>query len=212
MDWRDWQRLTRGIRTRFAELLRRSILTRLDASTKLQTVQVKAIEGEVLDGMEYFEPYGFTSKAFTGAEPLVATVEGKRGHEVVICIADRRYRLKDLQDGEVALFDDQGNQVWLQRDQVYIKAVTHLEAEAPTTKITSTTTHMGDVTIKGALTVNGQIVGTETLDVNGAVTSGTSIADPNGTMQEMRDTYDGHDHDYDDNGANNTTQKAKQQM
>lgn len=209
MDIRDWRRLTRDIRTRFAEMLRRSVLALLDASTDLQTVQAKAIENEVLDGMEYFEPYGFTSKPFTGAEPLIATVEAKRGHEVVICIADRRYRLKDLADGEVALFDDQGNQVWLQRDQIYIKAVTHLEAEAPTTKITSTTTHIGDVTIQGKLVVDGPVEFTQTLNVDGALTSGTSIADPTGTMQGMRDTYDNHDHTGDSGG---TTGKANQKM
>lgn len=209
MDIRDWRRLTRDIRTRFAEQLRRSVMSLLDASTGLQSVQAKAIEGETLDGMEYFEPYGFTSKPFPGAEPLIATVEAKRGHEVVICIADRRYRLKDLADGEVALFDDQGNQVWLQRDQIVVNAVTHLEVTAPTCNITSTTTHMGDVTINGKLTVNGPIVGAETLDVAGAVTSGTSIADPNGTMQGMRDIYDNHDHVGDSGG---TTGKANQKM
>ena len=45
---------------------------------------------------------------------------GLRSHGLVIAVEDRRYRLRDLKDGEVALYDDLGQVVHLTRDGIRI--------------------------------------------------------------------------------------------
>ncbi|WP_300656121.1 phage baseplate assembly protein, partial [Pseudomonas sp.] len=62
-------------------------------------------------------------KPHVGAEALVLAVGGHRAHSVVIACADRRYRLTTLEDGEVALYSDEGDKVHLKRGRV-IEVVT----------------------------------------------------------------------------------------
>ncbi|MFV2291099.1 baseplate assembly protein, partial [Escherichia coli] len=45
---------------------------------------------------------------------------GDRSHGVVVVVADRRYRLKGLRRGEVALYDDQGQSVVLTRSGLVV--------------------------------------------------------------------------------------------
>ncbi len=157
MRIRDSHKLLSTYRHRINLLVTRGIVTLVKAETHLQSLQVKSIGGEVLDPVEHFESYGFTSHPHHGSETLLLSLQGNRSHTVAVCVADRRYRLTGLAEGEVALHDDQGNVIHLMRDQIKIEAVQHLEVSAPTCEITSTTTHEGNLTINGALTVNGDI-------------------------------------------------------
>jgi phage gp45-like len=43
-------------------------------------------------------------------------------HPIVLVVGDRRYRLKNLQDGEVAIYDDLGQKVHLTRDGIRVDA------------------------------------------------------------------------------------------
>ncbi|WP_431477838.1 phage baseplate assembly protein domain-containing protein [Massilia eburnea] len=58
---------------------------------------------------------GFTSVPKPGAEGVVVFVGGNRDHGLVIAVEDRRFRLKGLASGEVAIYDDQGQKVHLTR-------------------------------------------------------------------------------------------------
>jgi phage gp45-like len=81
--------------------------------------------------IEHMEPYGFSSrvKKPTGeannkkkAEGLMVFTGGNRSHGVLIVNGDRRYRLRGLKEGELALFDDQGQQVHFTRDGIVTSA------------------------------------------------------------------------------------------
>lgn len=52
----------------------------------------------------------------------MAAVGGLRSHGIVIAVEDRRYRMTGLQSGEVALYDDLGQQVYLTREGILIKS------------------------------------------------------------------------------------------
>lgn len=178
MDERTWRRLMAPWRLRLANLLQRGVVALVDSSKDMQTIQGRVRAGTPQDWLEHFEPYGYTSRAHAGAEHLAAQVNANADHTVVVCVADRRYRLKGLVDGEVALYDDLGNVVQLKRDRVLVDAVQHLEVNAPTAQITATTTHIGNVTIDGDLTVSGQITGQ-----GGMAISGGAGATIDGDMQ-----------------------------
>lgn len=102
----------------------------VNAATKMQTMQIRLTAGEIKSGIEHFEPYGFTAHAHPGAEGLAAFFGGDRSHGVVICIADRRFRLQALKAGEVALYTDEGDRLHFKRDRV-------LEIETMTLRVTA---------------------------------------------------------------------------
>lgn len=194
---RTWQRLMGPVWRRIRLLVSRGVLKLVDDSLKLQGVQVSLLGGEPA-WAERFQEYGYTSHPHPGAEAVVAAVGGARAHLVALAIDDRRYRVKELAQGEVAMYDDLGNVIVFKRDKIQVEAVQHLEVTAPTCHITATTTHDGNVTINGNLVVNGAGAFTD------ALSSDTSVADPNGTMQGMRDTYNGHNHPGDSGGTTGT--------
>ena len=84
----------------------RAVLTVVNDTTGLQTVQVEALRGEVIDGAERMQLYGITSHPLRGADVLVLSVGGVRQHPVVL-VDDRRHRVKDLAEGEVCIYTDE---------------------------------------------------------------------------------------------------------
>jgi phage baseplate assembly protein V len=98
----------------------RGVVTLSDDSGPLQTVQMTGIGGQPLGKREVLGQYGFASRMKRGAETVHLAVGGQRSHQIVIAVGDRRYRLKNLQEGEVALHDDQGQVIHLTRAGIVI--------------------------------------------------------------------------------------------
>lgn len=111
-------------------ILARCALAMANAASKMQTLQVRLLAGEVKDGIEHFEPYGYTAHAHPGAEGVAAFFGGDRSHGVVLCIADRRFRLQALEPGEVALYTDEGDRLHFKRGRV-------LEIDTMTLRVTA---------------------------------------------------------------------------
>lgn len=101
-------------------MVARVVLGLVDDAQKMQRVQVEGYAG-VVRGVEHFQHYGFTSSPLPGAEGIALAVGGSTNHQVVINIDDRRYRLKAMQGGEVALYDDLGQCAHFTRDGIVIK-------------------------------------------------------------------------------------------
>lgn len=106
-------------------------------------------------------------------------MDGDREHSIAICVADRRYRLTGLTSGEVALYDDQGQEVVLAREGIRIHTDKTLAVDAPA------------AVFSGSVTVEGDIVGK------------AQIYDARGRLQSIRDTYNNHTH----NGGSSPDQK-----
>ncbi len=149
----------RDLGNRVMMMFARGVLRAVTDSTSRQTLQIELLKGELRDGVERMQDYGFTSHP-TGGDVAVAFLGGNREQGIILSVDDRRYKI-ELQPGEVAMYDDLGNKVELLRDMVKVTAVQHLEAEAPTTKLISA------VTIQGSLTVNGNVATTGTFTNNG---------------------------------------------
>ena len=109
----DFAKLVAPYARRLSNMIARGTVTLVDAATKMQSLQLRLLAGESKDKVEHFEPYGFTSQPNPGAECLALFLDGDRSHGVVVCVADRRYRVKGLTTGEVILHDDQGQSVYL---------------------------------------------------------------------------------------------------
>lgn len=158
-------------------LVGRCVLQAVNADNGMQMVKVSGLDGEVADLLEHFQQYGLTSVPKAGAEGIRMSIGGDRSHGVVFNIDDRRYRLKGLKTGEVALYTDEGdtfifkrgNKVELNTKEFTINATTKIHFETP------------------ELTVSGDI--TDQSDIN------------DNTIGNLRTTYNGHTHTGDNGGT-----------
>ena len=108
MDLRaQFDRLIGPLRRRVLLMIGRAVVRVVDDSLKLQAVQVEGLPGEVLDGIERWQQYGFTSVPHPGAEAIIAALGGQRQHSVVLAVEDRRYRVMGLEQGEVCIYTDE---------------------------------------------------------------------------------------------------------
>jgi phage baseplate assembly protein V len=106
------------MRNGLANFLARGVVALGNSASKLQSLQLRLLAGEVKDDVEHLEPYGFTACPQPGAEALAGFIGGDRSHGVVIVVADRRFRLQGLKPGEVALYTDEGDRVHFKRGRV----------------------------------------------------------------------------------------------
>ena len=139
-------------------MLARAIVLLIDDAPRAQELQVELLEDEQQDGVERLQNYGFTAAPHPGAEAVVACIGGLRSHAIALVVEDRRYRLKGLAAGEVALYDDLGNVVKLGRTQITITAADKIAITAP-----------GGVTIAGDVAVTGDV------SITGAVTASVDV-------------------------------------
>jgi phage baseplate assembly protein V len=109
-----------GIKRRIQLMITRGVVSLVDSQSLMQMLQIKTIGAVPLDRVEQFEPYGLTAHPHPGAEYISLSVGGRMGHEVVISVSDRRYRLTGLEAGEVALHDDLGQAIILKRDHIHV--------------------------------------------------------------------------------------------
>lgn len=185
----------------------RGIVRLVNDALKLQEVQIALLADETRDQVERFQNYGLTSVPLSGAEGVFLSVGGSRDHGIVIAIDDRRYRLKGLQPGEVALYDDQGQMIKLKRGKAI--EITGCDTLIATCAVSATldtplVTCTGDLQVQGNITVDGNVTAQGDMQAANVaaiaamtaatVTGSTSIADPTGTMAAMRAIYNSHTH------------------
>lgn len=168
-------------------MVARAVITALDTAKKCQAVGLKLIAGDPKEGVEHLEPYGFTSAAQNGAEAVVLFPGGDRSHGMAVIVADRRYRLKGLARGEVAIYDDQGQSVILTRAGIVVDG-----GGRP-------------IVFKNAPKARFEMPIESTADIK-------DNCDGSGkTMAQMRVTYNGHTHKENGDGGG-TTNKPDQPM
>ncbi|HBM8993525.1 TPA: phage baseplate assembly protein [Citrobacter freundii] len=113
---RNFQQLQRQL----LSLICRAVVGSVKPGSKCQTVDVELIAGDQKGGIEHLEPYGFTSHSKPGAEALILFPDADRSHAVSVVVSDRRYRVRSLKPGEVAIYDDQGQSVTLTRTGIVV--------------------------------------------------------------------------------------------
>ena len=99
-------------------MVARAVVTAIGDAGKIQSAQVKLLDGEVRDLVEILHQYGFSSMAHGEPEGLYFSVGGDRDHGVMICVADRKFRFRSLKPGEVVMYDDLDQKVHLTRDGI----------------------------------------------------------------------------------------------
>lgn len=142
----------------------------------LQLIQASLMANETRSNLERLQEYGFTSNPHPGAEAAIIFVGGNRDHGLVIAVDDRRYRLRPLETGEVAIYTDEGD---------YIKLGRNREIEVNTQVCRIIATDMVRMETP-ELRVTGEII--DRCDTNGD------------TIHDMREIYNIHTHAEDATG------------
>ncbi|HEY9211101.1 MAG TPA: phage baseplate assembly protein V [Methylotenera sp.] len=145
MTTRLFSRMLAPLNRAISNMALRATVVLVNSASKMQTLQLKLRGDEAKESIEHFEPYGYTSKAHSGAEAVTLFFSGDRSHGVAIVVADRRFRLTALEDGEVALHDDQGQKVHLMRDKVLVETPLDIELRGKNIKIHATDSFVFDV-------------------------------------------------------------------
>ncbi len=103
----------------------------VDDSKAMQRIDVRGLNGELILGIERPQTYGHTSVPLPPEGSKAAEVEigfhgGDRAHPYVRSTDDRRWRMKNLQPGENASHDDQGQNLHIARDGINHTAKQHV--------------------------------------------------------------------------------------
>lgn len=170
-----------SLQRRIGLTVSRAVIKLVNDAAKLQGVQVALLDAEARAEIERFQEYGFTSVPLEDCEAIALAVGGSRSHMVVIATDDRRYRRIDLQPGETCIYNQHGDRVHVREDgTIDVVASTKVFVDAPETECTGNLHVMGNITCDG------------------------DVSDHSGSMQEMRDTYNGHVHSGVQSGSSDT--------
>jgi len=176
INLRDAKRLLDPLKRKIFRVIGRAIITSINNAEKTQKVQLTVLANEVLGKVERIQEYGFDTYPKTDAEAVVLFINGNRDHGLIIVAGDRRYRIQDLIEGEVALYthEDSGDvrhRIHLKTGQVIdIKGV---DVNITTTGNTTITTEGNTVVAsEGNVTVSADGNMTATIDGDVEVTAG----------------------------------------
>lgn len=95
--------IIRQLKRRLDSYINRTTLDSVDRSNMADVLVVKGLQGQV-KRVELFEPFGFTAGYLKGAEVLRFSVGGYEDHTVAVGVADKRYKPRDINDGELILY------------------------------------------------------------------------------------------------------------
>lgn len=164
------QRAMAGMRWPFV-----GVLGALRLTTPVQRAPLDGLAGEALSPVELWQQFGFKSAPPAGTQAIVIPLGGRSSASVIVATEAAAYSLQLNEEGEVAIYNQDGDFVWLKRGgHIHVQASTHLQIDAPAA------TFSGNVHVGGDLTGVGNI--TDQIEAGGI------------SMAAMRDIHNAHVH------------------
>lgn len=188
---------------RMRNIVSRGEVSMVQDGFKMQTNQIRLLDGELIDGAERAQQYGFTSHPQNGAECFVAFAGADRAHPIILSVDDRRYRIKSSKPGEVVIYTDEGDQIALKRDNTIEVATKHfiVKAEEDVTIETKVFTLAAETSITSespltavktdALTMSNKDGGETSATMQGSLTASNDIQANNGAVSLRGHVHDG---------------------
>jgi len=200
---------------RIYNMISRAVVESTNDAEGLQLLKLAILAKENRSGVERFQDYGFSSNPKNGAEALVVCPQGNREHVIAVKVDDRRFRLKSLAEGEVALYTDEGDKIHFKRGGlIEVLAASKVNIQSPLVQMS------GNLIVDGNLSVGGDsdISGNETVGGNSTVSgdvsaanvsaasqvSGSVVGTPGTDLDTLKDTYNTHTHQENGDGGGTT--------
>lgn len=141
----------------------RGKLTLTQSGEPIQRVQVSGLADETLQDIEQLQQFGFTSHAPAHTDVIVIPLGGDTSHGIVIASEHGSFRVKNLQSGEVAVYDQSGSSIVLKQgklieidcDTLHIKAQTKIRMESPLVEASEVLTAQGQINGNGGMAIQG---------------------------------------------------------
>lgn len=100
--------LKRGLKL----MVSRAVVSIVSDAFKRQNLQLSIYDDEVVDDVERFQNYGFSSVP-KGGEAIVLSVGGKRSHLVAVVVDDKETRPTELKAGDTVVYHTEGHRLLL---------------------------------------------------------------------------------------------------
>lgn len=111
----DVKKLLKPLYQRIMLSIARAVIDEIKTGDKFQAGKVGLFSDEVREEIDQMQEYGFCSRAKNGADAIVVFVGGNRDNGVIIATEDSRYRVT-LEEGEVAIYTDEGDYIHFKRN------------------------------------------------------------------------------------------------
>ncbi len=167
----------------------------------MRALQILLRGEETRDNLEHMEPYGFTSEPFTdgATDALVVFLDDDKAHGIVVNVADRRYRVQSLEQGEVCIYDDIGHKIHFKRAEILVDGVSDPINVTTGGNITATSGGNITITASGTITLNAAQV-----QINAPIGSNSTITSA-GDVVGGGISLDTHTHGGVESGGSNTS-------
>lgn len=179
------------LKRRIKLMVGRAVVNLINDTKGIQEMQISLFANETRSKVQRFQDYGMTSNPHEGAEAVAVFVGGSRDHGIIIKVDDKRYRLKPLAKGEVALYTDEG-------DKIHLKRGNKIDVQTNTFTVNAESVVYNSDTIE--LNASESITMTTPL-----ARASADLIDNYGsnsdTLGDMRDKYNTHRHDENDSGG-----------
>lgn len=124
------KRFIAPLKRRVMLMIGRGIIRAINDGTQIQSIKASFLAGEILEKVERFQEYGFTSHPPKNSEAVAVFVGGNREHPIIVGCESRGDRPTGIAEGETRIYTKFGN-------YIYLKANGEIEVYAPN-KITVT--------------------------------------------------------------------------
>lgn len=115
--FRALQRLLTPILARIRRVVMGAVIKMVDDSGDLQKMQTQTLGRSVYDNIEKFGVFGVASNPPAGLDAIIVERNGKY---ICIAVGDRKYRIKNLESGDTAIYDIRGQTIVLNKDGIAV--------------------------------------------------------------------------------------------
>lgn len=96
----------------------RGVLNLVKSGSDIQQVQVSGLADETIQDLELMQHFGFTSVPPAGTQAVVIPLGGKTTHGIIVATENGAFRVKNLKNGETAIYDSSGSTIILKNGRV----------------------------------------------------------------------------------------------
>lgn len=141
----------------------RGVLHLVESADNIQKVQASGLADETLQDVELMQHFGFTSVPPANTQAVILPIGGQTSHGIVIATENGSFRVKNLQGGEVAVYDESGSSIVLKKgrlieidcDVLKIKAASKVDISSPLVETDQVFTAQGQINGNGGMAVQG---------------------------------------------------------